>query len=443
MRKINLFFLRKILPKTLLGRSFLIVALPVIFLQAASTYIFFDRHWDALSRRLAISLADEVSLLIALKEEKTDNPAALSLGQVKLGIKMDVLPAKEWEMIEDTYAFGYLDDIRRELASRGITPIKLYAEDHFDDVVMYWQSAEGHVYHFTASRKKIYSPTVYIFMLWSLGLSIVLVSIALLFMRNQIRPILRLAKAAEKFGKGHVDWRLKPHGAAEVRLAMEAFNDMQERISRQIQQRTEMLAGISHDLRTPLTRMRLELAVNEDSIAEEWRTEMQRDITEMEQMISSYLAFAKGEDGESLQRVELQDVLQDLVSIAQKQHPQITLTITAATVVLNARVGALKRCIQNVLSNACRYGTKVIVSLTQQDGAIFITIEDDGAGIPEEQFEAVFRPFYRLEQSRNLDTGGIGLGLSIARDIARSHGGDITLGRSSLGGLKVVIQLHC
>jgi two-component system osmolarity sensor histidine kinase EnvZ len=141
--------------------------------------------------------------------------------------------------------------------------------------------------------------------------------------------------------------------------------------------------------------------------------------------------------------VVVQEILQELVSIAQKQHPHITLTMTDATVTLNARVGALKRCIQNVLSNACRYGTTVIVSLTQQDGAIFITIEDDGAGIPEEQFEAVFRPFYRLEQSRNLDTGGIGLGLSIARDIARSHGGDITLGRSRLGGLKVVVQLHC
>jgi two-component system osmolarity sensor histidine kinase EnvZ len=289
-------------------------------------------------------------------------------------------------------------------------------------------------------RERVTASNADIFILWMIGSSLVLIAIAALFLRNQVKPIERLAYAAENFGKGRTIAEFKPHGATEVRRAATAFLEMRERIDRFVQQRTEMLAGISHDLKTPLTRMRLQLAMmphDEDTEA------MEGDIADMERMLNEYLEFARGEGGGEAEPADLAVLAAEAVADAGRAHDaqsRIALTVTEPMTVAIKR-NALKRCLVNLIDNALKYGRRVQVGLQRVGRNIELSVEDDGPGIAEDRREEAFRPFHRLDQGRNLQTGGVGLGLAIARDIARAHGGDVRLEKSSLGGLRATIRL--
>jgi two-component system osmolarity sensor histidine kinase EnvZ len=289
-------------------------------------------------------------------------------------------------------------------------------------------------------RTRVTASSADIFVLWMIGSSLVLIAIAVLFLRNQVKPIERLASAAESFGKGRPVPDFKPHGATEVRKAATAFIQMRERIDRFVQQRTDMLAGISHDLKTPLTRMRLQLAM----MPKDADTEaMQADLAEMERMLNEYLEFARGEGADAVEPVDLAQFAEEAVVNAARAHNAGSRVKLGPTVdlTLALRRHALKRCLTNLIDNALKYGRHAEVSVRRAGRSVEIAVEDDGPGITEERREEAFRPFHRLDEGRNLQAGGVGLGLTIARDIARSHGGDILLQDSGRGGLRAVIRL--
>ena len=298
------------------------------------------------------------------------------------------------------------------------------------------QMADG-VLSVMSPERRLFSSTTYIFLLWMVGAAMVLFAIAIIFMRNQIRPIRRLAAAADAFGKGRDVTRFKLEGATEVRQAAAAFLVMRERIQRQISQRTEMLAGVSHDLRTPLTRMKIQLELFGDCPEVE---DLKADVIDMEQMIEGYLAFARGEGTEAPVPTDLNRLINEAVSSARRDGAIVDLHLEGE-LSLPLRPNSVKRCLANLIGNARRYADHVWVQAGRRDDAIEITVDDDGPGIPASSHEDVFRPFFRLEGSRNRSTGGVGLGLTIARDVIRSHGGDITLADSPRGGLRAVVRL--
>jgi two-component system osmolarity sensor histidine kinase EnvZ len=288
-----------------------------------------------------------------------------------------------------------------------------------------------------APRRRLFSSTTYVFILWMIGTSLALFAVATLFMRSQVRPMRRLATAAEAFGKGRNVPDFKLEGADEVRQAGAAFNLMRERIQRQITQRTEMLAGVSHDLRTPLTRMKLELAMLPDSSE---LAELKADVAEMEKMVEGYLAFARGEGTEQPEPADLGQLLREAVATAAREGTAIELRAEGPMPV-NIRPDAFRRCLANLIANAKRYAKRIVIEADYVGSAIEIAVDDDGPGIPAGMREEVFKPFFRLDTSRNPETGGIGLGLTIARDVMRSHGGELTLGASPLGGLRALLRL--
>ena len=296
----------------------------------------------------------------------------------------------------------------------------------------------GGVLSVIAPGSRLFSSTTYIFFLWMIGTSLILLAIAIVFLRNQIRPIRRLAAAVDRFGKEQtMDEEFQVSGATEVRQAASAFNRMRERISRQIRQRTDMLSGVSHDLRTPLTRMRLQLAMlNDDAAAEE----LNADLLEMEKMIDGYLTFARGEGDETAVSTDLSALVEGAVAGWQRNGTKIDCHVEGK-LELPVKRDAMRRCLNNLISNAHRHGDHIWVGAGKRNDSIEITVDDDGPGIPADQRQHVFRPFIRLEESRNPETGGTGLGLAIARDIARSHGGDIHLQESPYGGLRARIHL--
>jgi two-component system osmolarity sensor histidine kinase EnvZ len=277
-----------------------------------------------------------------------------------------------------------------------------------------------------------------IFILWMVGSSLLLMGIAILFLRNQVRPIERLARAADSFGKGRAVPDFKPYGATEVRRAAQAFITMRERLERHVTQRTEMLAGVSHDLKTPLTRLKLALALLFDDTDTK---SMRADIAEMEHMLDEYLAFARGEEGEESVATDLGALVRDAAEAASRAGQQTVAVTGPVHVQVSVKRAALRRCLTNLIDNAIKHGSKVAVTLTQDERLAEIAVEDNGPGIPDGRREEAFRPFHRLDEGRNLQSGGSGLGLAIARDIARAHGGDIVLGKSPMGGLKATVRL--
>ena len=287
-------------------------------------------------------------------------------------------------------------------------------------------------------RRRLFSSTTYVFLLWMVGTSLALLAVATLFMRNQVKPIKRLAQAADDFGKGREVEDFRIEGATEVALAGQAFNQMRNRIRRQIVQRTEMLAGVSHDLRTPLTRMKLQLAMMGDGND---ISDLKKDVADMERMIGAYLAFARGEGMEQAAPTDLAEVVADVAGGARRQGAQIALTLPERSVVVPLRRDAFRRALDNVIGNAHRYAGTIGVTMALRPRHVEVMVDDDGPGIPADSREDVFKPFFRLEQSRNQETGGTGLGLTIARDIIRGHGGDLVLSDAPGGGLRAVLRL--
>ncbi len=433
--------LRDFLPRGLFGRSLLIVMIPLVLLQAVSAYIFYTRHWQDVGRRLALGLAGDVALVIDAiehSESVVDRNWMLRQARTRLAIDVEfsdgaLLPAEPPHDL-----FGPVDwTLARVLPEQIQYPFQFDSHSDSESVFLAIQLADG-VLDVTVPRKRLFSSTTYIFILWMVGTSLVLLAIAIYFLRRQVGPMRRLAHAAESFGKGIQVIDFKPQGAAEVRQAARAFLLMRERIQRQISQRTEMLAGVSHDLRTPLTRMKLQIAMSPET---ELVGALKADVADMERMVEGYLAFARGEGSEQPVSTDMDALVDEVVDGARRNGATIMIDGSTNGLHLTVRRDALKRALTNLTDNAVRHGQHVRLAVGRNEEVMEIAIEDDGPGIPEPQRESVFKPFFRIDSSRNPDTGGVGLGLTIARDVVRNHGGDLTLGTSAWGGLRATARL--
>lgn len=431
--------IRRYLPKSFFGRSVLILLVPLVLLQVVSTWIFYDRHWTNVTRRLAAAVAGEVALVIDARSEGADRAdvdwliaSARNLGLTfvfRAGTALGGGPAAAGRGILDTR----LADAMREVVRR---PFSIDTWSHDRLVRMKVQLPDG-VMEILVPRKRLFSSTTYIFVMWMVGTSIVLFAVAAVFMRNQVRPIRRLAAAVDGFGKGRDVLDFRVEGAAEIRMAAHAFERMRGRIRGALTQRTEMLAGISHDLRTPLTRMKLQLELLEESEGVE---ELKADVREMEAMIDGYLAFARGEGGEAVVEADVGEIVR-AVAAGMDVGARRLETRFEGDLRIPVRPNALRRCFSNLAANALTHARTVRISVANRKNRIECLVDDDGDGIPEASREDVFKPFHRLDASRNPETGGAGLGLSIARDIARGHGGDVVLETSPMGGLRATVSL--
>ena len=434
--------IKNILPQTLFGRALLIIVTPLILMQAISTFVFFDRHWDTMTRRLAHTLAGDIAFIV---DSLTPLPKQLDLNQIFLKaddilhIRLTYSPE---EILVKKKAFQQWDRVRKSLQDalkeRVRRPFSIDTIKKERRIEIKVQLPQG-LLNVNVHEKRLYSSTPYIFLMWMIGSSLVLFAIAIIFMRNQIRPIRRLAIAARSFGMGRGSSEIKPSGAKEVRQATQAFRQMRERISRQFAQRTEMLAGVSHDLRTPLTRMKLQIEMLERT--PETR-ELQDDIQEMERMIDGYLTFARGEGSESLSKINLASLIEEIISTERRDGSVINFVNKSKTMKsVTLRPQAIKRAITNLIINSKKYAETVKVGFEYNSEHAIITIDDNGPGIKPEHRDDVFKAFFRLDPSRNTDTGGTGLGLTIAKDIVQSHGGDLLLSEASLGGLRATLTL--
>lgn len=433
--------LRRFLPRGLFGRSLLIVMVPLVLLQAVSAYIFYNRHWDDVGRRLALGLAGEIALLIdAVRAdgELVNSAWLIHRARSDMAVEASFAEGAVLPEAQPHALFGPVDrTLERVLPERISQPYQFDTRSDPERVTIAVELATG-VLTVTASRKRLFSSTVYIFIGWMIGTSLVLLALAIYFLRRQIRPMRALAHAADSFGKGVLVADFKPYGATEVRQASRAFLRMRERIRRQLTQRTEMLAGVSHDLRTPLTRMKLQLEMGADAEAV---AALKADVADMERMIEGYLAFARGEGSEAASEVAITDLLEEVATDALRNGVALGLGAVPDGIVLTLRRNAVKRALTNLIDNAARYGSRVELAASAAREALSITVDDDGPGIPEESREAVLKPFFRLDPSRNPGTGGVGLGLSIAADVVRNHGGNLALEDSPLGGLRARVTL--
>ncbi|MCG8561899.1 MAG: ATP-binding protein [Hyphomicrobiales bacterium] len=430
------------MPKGLYARALIIIIAPMALLQSVVAFVFMERHWELVTRRLSTATTRDIAMLINVYESYAhqDQYAKLiRMAHKDLNLSVQILPPQDLPPARPKPFFALLDrTLSNEIRQRIGKPfwIDTVGRSHLVEIRIKLDDA---VFRVLARRSQTYASNSHIFLLWMVATSLVLLTVAVLFLRNQIRPILRLAEAADRFGKGRPappDFR--PRGAREVRQAAYAFVEMRDRIERQIEQRTTMLAGVSHDLRTILTRFKLQLAMYDDS---DEAKAMRRDVDEMQAMLEDYMAFAKGDSSEDTARVDVREVLTEIRNQTSREGKSITITMNGEPVVVSLRRHAFKRAVDNIVNNAVRFADTVEVDASTTRKWLTIRVEDDGPGIPIEEHEEVFRPFYRLDHARNQNTSSTGLGLAIARDIVRGHGGDITLGESRLGGLKATIRL--
>ncbi|MGE0503142.1 MAG: ATP-binding protein [Rhizobiaceae bacterium] len=429
------------MPKRLYARSLIIVIAPMILLQSVVAFVFMERHWQTVTQRLSQAVTRDIAAIIDMIETYPpgdDYAQVVRIAQDRLALRIDILPPEPLPGPGPKPFFSLLDQTLSEEITRQINrPFWLDTVGN-SNIIEIRVQLDGKVLRVFARRGQAYASNTHIFLLWMVGTSLVLLLIAVPFLRNQIRPILRLAEAAESFGKGRpMPSDFKPRGADEVRRAGYAFIQMRERIERQIEQRTAMLTGVSHDLRTILTRFRLQLALLGRKVDTE---AMIADINEMQSMLEGYLAFARGEGFEETGRYDLRDGFARLAEEARLRKRDFAYTI-AGNAEVQVRPGAFARLLGNVVGNAFRYAATVRVAAVHARGSLTVTVDDNGPGIPPDRREDVFKPFVRLDEARNQDESGTGLGLSIARDIARGHGGDVALEDSPMGGLRAVIRL--
>jgi two-component system osmolarity sensor histidine kinase EnvZ len=433
-------WLKTVMPKGLYARALLIIILPMVVLQSVVAFMFVERQWSVVNRYLSSAVTREIATLIDVYKtypQGADRAQLRRIAQDRLGLVVDFLPETQLPPPGPKPFFSQpdaalSDEIRKQIrlpfwidtvGRSSIVEIRI----KLDDTIM----------RVFARRADAYDANAWIFLLWMVATSLVVLTIAILFLRNQIRPIVRLADAAEAFGKGREVPNFRPRGAREVRRAAAAFVEMKIRIERAIEQRTTMLAGVSHDLRTILTRFKLELALLGDSPEVE---AIKKDVDEMAAMLEAYLAFARGDLGEQPAPTDMPAMLDELKADSERHGHRATVAFHGQPEV-TVRPAAFKRCLANLVSNAGRFASTVAITGHRDHRWLTVTVDDDGPGIPTSLREDVFKPFLRLDDARNQDEGGTGLGLAIARDIARSHGGDITLGDSPLGGLRAAVRV--
>jgi two-component system, OmpR family, osmolarity sensor histidine kinase EnvZ len=433
--------LRRYFPKSLYARVVLIVILPIFLMQAVVTVVFFNRHWDLVTANLSANVAGQVALVTRLYEE---NPEAAERAKVEqwalddldLSVRFEAgggIPQKDKLAPFNVYN----STLERQLGEALDKPYWFNTRSWPAFVEIRVQLDDGSLVFF-AYRDRVFATTGPIFLFWLISTSILLGGIAIVFLRNQVRSILRLANAAEAFGRGRDAPDYRPTGATEVRKAGYAFIAMRERIKRQLEQRTTMLAGVSHDLRTPLTRIKLALAMEPDTpevIA------LRNDVLEMERMVEAYLEFARSEASDEDPDVfSLGEMISEVESNTKRTGHTLQVDIPAGLVVA-ARRSALQRAVSNLVNNSLRHASKVWVSAERTERHIEIHVDDDGPGVDKNLYDEIFKPFTRLDEARNLNESGMGLGLTVVRDVARSHGGDVTLDKSDKGGLRATIRL--
>ena len=427
------------LPKGLYARSLIIIIAPVVLLQSVIAYTFMERHWQLVTRRLSAAVTADVAALIDIYESYPQDKDAETLTRIagtRLNLDLDILKGAKLPVPGPRPFFSILDEALSEELSRQIgRPYWIDTVGRSSLIEIRVAIPDG-VLRVTARRSMAYASNSHIFLLWMTGSSMVLLGVAILFLRNQIKPILRLAAVAESFGKGR-EIEFRPRGAREVRQAGHAFIEMKRRIERAMEQRTTMLNGVSHDLRTIITRFKLSLALVDQTADVE---DLQRDVDEMSRMLEAYLAFARGDSGEPAVPTDMRAMLEDLRTDVERLGAHVADVGFDGRAEVTLRPDAFRRCLFNLAANAARYGDTVAIQGRTEARSFLVSIDDDGPGIPAEQREEVFKPFVRLDDARQ-DAGGSGLGLSIARDIARAHGGDVSLHDSPLGGLRATVRI--
>lgn len=436
-------WISKRMPKGLYARSLIAIIAPMVLLQSVIAFVFMERHWQTVTQRLSEAVTADIAAIIDVIEtypQDAEFEVISRIAREKLSLNVSVLPPDPFPPATSKPFFSILDDVLRDKITTQIARpfwIDTVGDSNLLEIRIRLEKPDK-VLRVFARRNQAYASNSHIFLMWMVGTSLVLILISILFLRNQIRPIQQLAQAAEQFGKG----RQSPHafrlrGATEVRQASLAFLQMRERIERQMEQRTAMLTGVSHDLRTVLTRFKLQLALGEEN--EETR-ELQADVEEMQKMLQGYIDFAKGESGEEVSRVNVYETIIRHENEALLRGKNIEIDCDP-NYTLRARPGAFSRLIANIITNAFRHSDTISISVRPGNLRLTIFVDDDGPGIPRERYEDVFKPFVRLDEARNQDESGTGLGLSIARDIAHNHGGDVNLHESPMGGLRVIITL--
>ena len=431
---------KSVMPKGLYARALLIIIAPMVVLQSVVAFMFMERHYNLVTQRLSAGVVQDIATLIEvykLYPQEPDHAKLRRIAQEKLGLVVDFLAANELPPPGPKPFFSLVDQaLSEELRKQVGRPFWIDTVGR-SALVEIRVKLDNAVMRVLAPRSVAYVSNSHIFLGWMVGTSLVLITVAVLFLRNQIRPILRLADAAESFGKGREVPDFRPRGAREVRRAAHAFVEMKRRIERAFEQRTAMLAGVSHDLRTNLTRFKLELALHGDSPEVE---AMKKDVDEMGRMLEAYLAFARGDSGEQPAATDMGTFLEELRSDADRNGHKTSVQFHGHPIV-TVRPAAFKRCLANLVSNAARHAPSISITGHRDHRWLTVTVDDDGPGIAPQLREEVFKPFLRLDDARNQDEGGTGLGLAIARDIARSHGGDILLSDSPLGGLRATVRV--
>tara|TARA_B100000945_G_scaffold217695_1_gene175684 strand:- start:975 stop:2297 length:1323 start_codon:yes stop_codon:yes gene_type:complete len=434
--KKNLRKFKDVLPKGLYSRSLLIIIIPVVVLQGILTFVFLDRHWQLVTRKLSSAVASEIATFIDVVPSLGLNKV-IELSERFYDAEVKYIPNKKLinnppkpiNLVENT--------LSKELSKNMNNSFWVDAHTYEKRVIVQIEKKEG-IYEFIIPRRNVYATNSHIFLVWMVISSLLLVSVAVIFMRQQIKPIEKLSKAAQQFGLGKKMENFKPSGATEVRRAAEAYLKMQERIERFIEQRTLMLAGVSHDLRTPLTRLKLQIEMLSD---DKTNIELLSDVNEMQKMLENYLDFAEDVTREKATKTDLKRMISEIIDSESTKSKTIEFNIkNDEPIFFECRTIAMKRCITNLLNNACSYGDRIRIALERKKDVIDISIEDNGPGIDKSDYDKAIKPFIRLDSSRNQNIPGSGLGLSISQDITSNHGGKLIMSKSNLGGLKVQLK---
>ena len=430
-------FFKKVLPKRLFYRALLIVAVPVITIQLIITIVFFDSLWIKTNKGMTRTLVNEISAFIeAYQNEENDKQEVNNLFSLFLDLNIELVVDEKLSDQDKERWFSPIDrTLRRELKSKFSPEIFWFNTTNYKELVDLRIKYEDGYFKFLVPKDRVTSTSARIFALWITVPAIIMVIISLIFLKNQTRPITNLARAAERFGKGEDIEEFKPSGALEIRQAGHEFDKMRKRIERHLNQRTEMLSGISHDLRTPLTRMKLQLAFLKDKDAVDKLTD---DINEMEKMLNEYLQFTSSSYVEKDEMFNLSELIEEIIKKYNNKNISHNLI---PRIYINGRKNLINRSLNNLIDNGLKYANKVEISLTKKNTNLFIIIDDDGPGIPKKEHENVFKPFYKMDKGRNDSKSSVGLGLSIASDIIKSHGGNIMLEKSKFNGLRVKIFL--
>ena len=428
------------MPKGLFARSLIIIIAPVVLLQSLVVFVFMERNWQDVTQRLSEATVGDIAAIVDIIEsypQDADFTDVAAIAASRFGLNIAVLPPEPLPPAGPKPFFSPLDRVLSHEITHAIgKPFWIDTVGRSNLVEIRIQLPHN-VLRVFAPRSQTYAANALIFISAMVATSIVLLAIAIIFLRNQIRPILRLTAAVNNFGKGRAVADFTPRGAREVRQATVAFHQMRERVERQIEQRTAMLSGVSHDLRTVLTRLRLQLALIEETADV---AALKNDVDDMDRMLEGYLAFARGDSSEEAVPTDVANLLDGIAEEARVSGHDAIVSFSGDPSV-RLRPQSFKRCIGNLVGNAGRHADHVVILGTHADGHLTVIVDDDGPGVPFEEQEAVFKPFYRLDNARNLNESGTGLGLPIARDIARSHGGDIALSDSPLGGLRVTVTI--